>query len=73
VEFKLTREQEMVRKMVRSFSENEVKPLAAEVDETERFPMETVKKMARYHMMGTFVPREYGGAGADEVAYAITV
>ncbi|WZL73787.1 acyl-CoA dehydrogenase [Clostridiaceae bacterium 35-E11] len=73
MEFKLTREQEMVRKMVRSFSENEVKPLAAEVDETERFPMETVKKMARYHMMGTFVPREYGGAGADEVAYAITV
>lgn len=73
MEFKLSRQQEMVRKMVRSFSENEVKPLAAEVDETERFPMETVEKMARYKMMGTFVPKEYGGAGADEVAYAITV
>ncbi|TCO76419.1 acyl-CoA dehydrogenase [Marinisporobacter balticus] len=73
MQFKLTKEQEMVRKMVRSFAENEVKPLAEEVDETERFPWETVEKMARYHMLGTFVPKEYGGAGADEVAYAITV
>ncbi|PAB59334.1 acyl-CoA dehydrogenase [Anaeromicrobium sediminis] len=73
MQFNLTKEQEMVRKMVRSFAENEVKPLAAEVDETERFPMETVEKMARYNMLGTFVPKQYGGAGADEVAYAITV
>ncbi len=71
--FQLTKEQEMVRKMVREFAENEVKPLAAEVDETERFPMETVKKMQRYNMMGVFIPKEYGGAGGDEVAYAITV
>jgi butyryl-CoA dehydrogenase len=73
VNFQLTKEQEMVRKMVREFAENEVKPLAAEVDETERFPMETVKKMQRYNMMGVFIPKEYGGAGGDEVAYAITV
>ncbi|WP_165000448.1 acyl-CoA dehydrogenase [Anaerophilus nitritogenes] len=71
--FQLTKEQEMVRKMVRSFAETEVQPLAAEVDETERFPWETVEKMARYSMLGTFVPKQYGGAGADEVAYAITV
>ncbi|QZY54252.1 acyl-CoA dehydrogenase [Crassaminicella profunda] len=73
MQFKLTKEQEMVRKMVRSFAETEVQPLAAEVDETERFPWETVEKMARYKMLGTFVPKQYGGAGADEVAYAITV
>jgi butyryl-CoA dehydrogenase len=73
VQFQLTREQEMVRKMLKDFTENEVKPLAAEIDETERFPMETVEKMNRYGMMGMIVPKEYGGAGADEMAYAITV
>ena len=71
--FQLTKEKEMVRKMVRDFAENEVKPLAAEVDETERFPMETVRKMQQYGMMGVFIPKEYGGSGGDEIAYAITV
>ena len=42
--FGLTREQELVRQMVREFAVNEVKPIAAEIDETERFPMENVKK-----------------------------
>ena len=45
MDFHLTREQEMVRKMYREFAENEVKPLAEELDEEERFPMETVEKM----------------------------
>lgn len=44
MDFKLTREQAMVQKMYREFAENEVKPLAAEVDEEERFPEETVKR-----------------------------
>ena len=43
--FQLTREQELVKQMVREFAINEVKPLAAEIDETEQFPMENVKKM----------------------------
>ena len=71
--FQLTKEQEMVRKMVREFAENEVKPLAAEVDETGRFPMETVKKMQQYGMMGVFIPKEYGGSGGDEISYVITI
>ena len=50
--FGLTREQELVRQMVREFAVNEVKPIAAEIDETERFPMENVKKMAELGMMG---------------------
>ena len=45
--FTLTKEQELVRQMVREFAVNEVKPIAAEIDVTERFPMENVKKMAR--------------------------
>lgn len=71
--FTLTKEQEFVKQMVKEFSENEVKPLAAEIDETERFPMETVKKMARYNMMGIPFPVEYGGAGGDNLAYIIAV
>ena len=52
MDFHLSKEQEMVRKMYREFAENEVKPLAEEIDEEERFPMETVEKMAKLGMMG---------------------
>ena len=51
--FGLTREQELVRQMVREFAVNEVKPIAAEIDETERFPMENVKKMAELKMIAS--------------------
>ncbi|MBR4906777.1 MAG: acyl-CoA dehydrogenase [Clostridia bacterium] len=73
MDFKLTKEQLLVRKMVREFAENEVKPLASEIDEEERFPMETVEKMAQLGMMGIYFPKEYGGAGGDVLSYAITV
>ncbi|MCI7326267.1 MAG: acyl-CoA dehydrogenase [Clostridiales bacterium] len=71
--FQLTKEQEFVRKMVREFATNEVEPLAADIDKEHRFPEETVAKMAKYGMMGIPFPTEYGGAGGDEVSYAITV
>lgn len=73
MDFALTSEQQMIKKVMRDFAENEVKPLAAEIDETEEYPIETVKKMARYNMMGIPVPKEYGGAGGDEIAYVIAV
>jgi len=73
MDFRLTKEQLLVRKMVREFAENEVKPLAAEIDEEERFPMETVEKMAKLGMMGIYFPKAYGGAGGDVLSYAITV
>ncbi|MBQ1820433.1 MAG: acyl-CoA dehydrogenase [Clostridia bacterium] len=73
MDFRLTKEQLLVRKMVREFAENEVKPIAAEIDEEERFPMETVEKMAKLGMMGIYFPKEYGGAGGDVLSYAITV
>ncbi|HQO12619.1 MAG TPA: acyl-CoA dehydrogenase family protein, partial [Petrotogaceae bacterium] len=63
MDFNLTKEQLMVKKMIRAFTENEVKPLAAEVDETERFPQETVDKMKRYGLLGMCMPKNYGGAG----------
>ena len=71
--FGLTREQELVRQMVREFAVNEVKPIAAEIDETERFPMENVKKMGELGMMGIPFPKELGGAGGDVLSYIIAV
>ncbi|MBE6034676.1 acyl-CoA dehydrogenase [Aminipila sp.] len=71
--FQLTKEQEFVRKMVREFAVNEVEPLAAEIDQEHRFPVETVEKMAKYGLLGIPFPTEYGGAGGDHISYAITV
>ena len=73
MDFHLTKEQEMIRKMFREFAENEVKPLAAEVDEEERFPMETVEKMGKLGMMGIYFDKKYGGAGGDVLTYAMAV
>lgn len=71
--FDLSKEHLMLQEMYRKFTETEVKPLAEEVDEEERFPVETVKKLARYGFMGIPFPKEYGGAGADNLAYAMAV
>lgn len=73
MDFTLTKEQEMVRNVMREFAVNEVEPIAADIDETGRFPKENVEKMARAHMLGIPFPEEYGGAGGDEIAYAIAV
>ncbi|MBQ9866425.1 MAG: acyl-CoA dehydrogenase [Lachnospiraceae bacterium] len=73
MDFTLSKEHEMARTLFRDFAENEVKPLAQEVDEEERFPRETVEKMARYGFLGIPVPREYGGQGADPLTYAMCV
>ena len=73
MDFHLSKEQEMLRKMYRDFAENEVKPLAEHVDETEEFPEETVKKMSKLGMMGIYFPKKYGGAGADVLSYAMCV
>ena len=73
MDFNTTDRQNLFLQMIREFAEKEVKPLAAEVDETERFPMETVEKMAKLGIMGIPVPKEYGGAGADNVLYTMAV
>ena len=71
--FNLTKTQELFRQMIREFAEKEVKPLAAEIDEQERFPAETVKKMAELGIFGIPVPTQYGGAGGDNLMYSIAV
>jgi butyryl-CoA dehydrogenase len=71
--FNLTKTQELFRQMIREFAEKEVKPLAAEVDDKERFPSETVEKMAKLGIFGIPIPTEYGGAGGDNIMYSIAV
>ena len=73
MDFALTKEQEMVRKMVQEFADSELRPIAAEIDKTCEYPKETVKKMGELGLMGMTVPSEYGGAGLDTVSYAIGV
>ena len=73
MDFTLSKEQQMLRQLYRDFVQNEVKPLAAEVDEQERFPWETVEKMGKLGLMGIYFPKEYGGGGADVLSYAMFV
>ncbi len=73
MDFALSKEHEMMRKLFNDFAQNEVKPLAQEVDETEEFPRETVNKMAKLGFLGIPVPKEYGGQGCDVLAYAMCV
>ena len=56
--------------MYREFAQEQVKPLAAEIDKTERFPEETVAAMAEMGLLGIPFPEEYGGAGMDNLSYA---
>lgn len=71
--FNLTKTQELFRQMIREFADKEVKPLAAEIDEQERFPQETVEKMAKLGLFGIPLEKEYGGAGGDNLMYTIAV
>ncbi|SDD04052.1 acyl-CoA dehydrogenase [Williamwhitmania taraxaci] len=73
MDFSLTKQQLLFQQMIREFAEKEVKPLAAEVDEQERFPMETVEKMAKIGIMGIPIPTQYGGAGGSNLLYSIAV
>ncbi len=69
----LTEEQLMLRDMVRDFAANEVAPAAEELDRNSRFPKEIIAKMVDIGLMGIPIPKEYGGAGMDHVAYATAV
>ncbi|MHB1315767.1 MAG: acyl-CoA dehydrogenase [Christensenellales bacterium] len=71
--FKLSEEHIMLRDFYRDFAQKEVKPLAGEIDEQERFPQETVEKMARLGMLGIPFSNELGGQGCDNLAYILCV
>ncbi len=69
----LTEEHESLRRAVRDFAVREIAPIAAEFDESGEFPLETIKKLGAMGIMGIEVPEEYGGAGMDTLAYALTM
>jgi alkylation response protein AidB-like acyl-CoA dehydrogenase len=73
MDFTLSTEQEILRESVRSFAENEIKPVARELDEKEEFSFETMQKMAELGLFGIFVSEQYGGQGMDYISYIIAV
>lgn len=73
MDFSHTPQELLFLQMIREFAEKEVKPLAAEIDEQERFPLETVEKMGKLGLMGIPIPKEYGGAGATNQIYTMCV
>ncbi len=73
MDFSLSKEHEMARRLFQEFAQNEVKPLAQEVDETEKFPRETVDKMAKLGFLGIPVSKEYEGQGCDPLTYVMCV
>ena len=73
MDFELTDEQRLLRDTVRDFANQEVKPVAEELDRTKSFPYELVKKMGELGLMGIPFPEEYGGGGAGTLAYALAV
>jgi short-chain 2-methylacyl-CoA dehydrogenase len=73
VVFDLPEEHEALRETVRDFAEREIAPVSGELDEQKRFPYEIVRKLGELGWMGIPFPEEYGGAGADTLAYALVV
>ncbi len=73
MDFDLTDEQRLLRDTVRDFANQEVKPVAEELDRTKAFPYELVAKMGELGLMGIPFPEQYGGGGADSLAYALAV
>jgi alkylation response protein AidB-like acyl-CoA dehydrogenase len=73
VNLDLTEDHELLRRTVREFAETRIAPVAEELDRESRFPYELVQEMAELGLMGIPIEEEYGGAGADTVAYAIAI
>ncbi|WP_135830317.1 acyl-CoA dehydrogenase [Halorussus halobius] len=71
MDFSLSPEQEQIRDMVAEFADEEIKPRAHEIDETDEFPADLIDEMAELGLMGMPFPEEYGGAGLDYHSYAI--
>jgi alkylation response protein AidB-like acyl-CoA dehydrogenase len=69
----LSEEHRMLQQAVRDFARKEIVPIAAEFDESGEFPRDTVRQMGEMGLMGIEVPEEYGGAGMDTIAYALTM
>ena len=73
MDFDLPPDHDLIRRTVRDFAEQEIAPVAEELDREKRFPYELVAQLGELGLMGIPFPEEYGGAGADSLAYALAV
>ncbi len=73
MDFELSQDHKVLQSSVRDFVENEIKPIAAQIDETHSIPTELVQKISEMGLFGSYLPEEYGGAGLDFLTYAIVV
>lgn len=73
MDFNLSDEQTMIKNTVRDFAENEIKPIAQELDEAEKFSYELTEKMGELGLFGMYIPIQYGGQGLDTLSYIIAV
>lgn len=71
MDWSFTDEQKMLKDMVKKFVDNELKPIAEQIDEEEEIPQELIDKMAQLGLLGIAFPPEYGGAGMGEIGYCI--
>jgi alkylation response protein AidB-like acyl-CoA dehydrogenase len=73
MDLKLTEEHKLLQDMARDFARKEIAPIAAEIDESGSFPVETVRTMGELGFMGIEIPEEYGGTGMDSLSYVLAV
>lgn len=73
MDFELTDTQKQIRDLARDFAQNVIAPIAARIDESGEFPVETVRQMGELGLMGIEVPEEYGGAGLDTICYVLAM
>ena len=71
-EFGFTEEQQMLREMVKDFTNNEIKPISAQIDEEAKIPESLIKQLGELGVLGISFPEEYGGGGFGEVGYCIS-
>jgi alkylation response protein AidB-like acyl-CoA dehydrogenase len=71
MDFELPEEHKMIKATIRRFAEKEMEPLAKELDKSDTFPWEAIKKVAELNIFGTLIPTEYGGQGLDTLAFAV--
>lgn len=73
MDFSFTKEQLMIKEMVRDFAAKEITPIAEEVDRTGEFPIGNFKKMGELGLLGIPFPEQYGGSGGDTMSYILAV
>ncbi len=73
MDFRLSQEQELTRATVREFAEKEIAPRSKELDESQTFPTDIIRKLGEMGMLGVLFPPEYGGSGLSYADYVLII